>query len=198
MEVRTPVDGSADEECYLELRDFTPVIVHRARRRDRAAVLEFVRRMSPETIELRFGSPMLEEAVSEEILGAGPAEHRVALVLETIGRVPRIVGSAEYVVYPGDAARAEVAFLLEDEFQGRGAGTLLLHELARRARVRGVRRFTAIVAQENTAMRDVFRNSGYPYTIVRDGTQWLIELEIGAPAAGPTLGTTSHLGPAVP
>jgi acetate---CoA ligase (ADP-forming) len=179
MEDRKSADESYDEESYLQLRDFTPVIVHRVRTRDRSDVIDFVRHLTRESIELRFWTPMLEERVIEEVLGVRDPVGRVSLVMETIGLLPRIVGSAEYVRYPHDPGRAEVAFLVEDDFQGRGAGTLLLNELARRARAEGIRRFTAIVSPENLAMRDVFLNSGYPYSVVCDGSQWLVELDIG-------------------
>ena len=168
-----------EEETYLELRDFTPVFVHRARSRDRTDVLTFLRNVTEESIELRFCSPMREEAVTEEVLGLADPRGRLSLVMETVGVLPRIVGTGEYVRYRGDPARAEVAFLVRDDFQGRGAGTLLLHELARRARAEGVRRFTAVVMPENVIMRDVFLHAGYPYSVVRDGPQWLIELDIG-------------------
>jgi acyl-CoA synthetase (NDP forming)/RimJ/RimL family protein N-acetyltransferase len=56
---------------------------------------------------------------------------------------------------------AEVAFVVEDEHQGRGLGSILLEHLAAAARERGLRRFVAEVLAENTAMVRVFRDAGY-------------------------------------
>ncbi|MFZ0891203.1 MAG: GNAT family N-acetyltransferase [Thermoplasmata archaeon] len=173
---------TANEDCYLELRDRTPVIVRRARARDRGDVVAFVERLSTDSIELRFSTPVRPEAVTQEVLGASGSGERVSLLIETIEEVPRIVGNGEYVRYFRDPSRAEVAFLVTDEFQGRGASTLLLNELARRARMAGIRWFTAVVMAENFAMRDVFLRAGFPYRVVCDGPTLLIELDIGEAA----------------
>ena len=50
------------------------------------------------------------------------------------------------VVEPGEA---EVAFLVEDEHQGRGIAQLLLEHLAQAGRERGVERFVAEVLPDN-------------------------------------------------
>ena len=79
----------------------------------------------------------------------------------------RIIGVARYdrtppkpeattgVVLP----TAEVAFVVEDEFQGRGIASDLLVRLAAIARGRGIRRFVAITMAENSMMQAVFRKS---------------------------------------
>lgn len=186
-----------EETAYLQLRDFTPVVVRRTGVRDRAEVIRFVRHLTADSIELRFGSPMREETVAEELLGLRTPDARVSLVMETVAPDPHVVGSAEFVLYRREPSRAEVAFLIEDDFQGRGAATLLLHELARRARADGVRWFTAFVLQENVAMSDVFVHSGYPYRVVRDGPQWIIELDIGATVRGKEPELPDRVGPPI-
>ena len=173
------MDGATDEDCLLGLNDRTPVIVHRARSRDRAEVVGFVGRLSPDSIELRFCGPVPEDVLTRELLGASESEHRLSLLMETLEEVPRMVGNGEFVRYRQDPSRAEVAFLVADEFQGRGASTLLLQDLARRARSAGIRWFTAVVMAENFRMRDVFLRAGFPYRVVCDGPTLLIELDIG-------------------
>jgi RimJ/RimL family protein N-acetyltransferase len=188
----------AEEDCFLQLRDRTPVIVHRARARDRAEVIEFVERLSVDSLELRFSGPVRAETVTREILGASETEPRLSLLMETLEEVPRVVGNAEYVRYRRAPDRAEVAFLIADAFQGRGAGALLLHELARRARPAGIRWFTAVVMAENVAMRDVFLRSGFPYRVVCDGPTMLIELRIGDDGELRAGQPPSRVGPIVP
>ncbi len=51
---------------------------------------------------------------------------------------------------------AEAAFLVRDDAQGKGIGTVLLGALADAARARGIRGFTALVMPDNHAMRHVF------------------------------------------
>jgi acyl-CoA synthetase (NDP forming)/GNAT superfamily N-acetyltransferase len=56
---------------------------------------------------------------------------------------------------------AEVAFVVRDEHQGRGLGSILLEHLAAAARENGVRRFEAEVLVENHQMVRIFRDAGY-------------------------------------
>lgn len=178
-EIEATEESAVDEDRLGELRDGTPVFVHRVRPRDRAGIEAFVARISEDSIELRFTTPARPEAVSREILGPPGEEGRLSLLMETIEERPRIVANGEYVRYPRDPGRAEVAFLVADDFQGRGASTLLLYDLARWARAAGIRWFTAVVAAENVAMRDVFLRAGFPYRVVCDGPTLLVELDVG-------------------
>ena len=61
----------------------------------------------------------------------------------------------------GDRDSAEVAFVVEDDHQGRGLGSILLEHLAAAAREQGLRRFVAEVLAENSSMVRVFRDAGY-------------------------------------
>lgn len=56
---------------------------------------------------------------------------------------------------------AEVAFLVEDGFQGKGLGSLLLERLAIAADAEGLKRLTAVVLPNNRKMLDIFKASGY-------------------------------------
>jgi acyl-CoA synthetase (NDP forming)/RimJ/RimL family protein N-acetyltransferase len=85
---------------------------------------------------------------------------RVALVAELGGRIIA-VGRYER---DGDTDEAEVAFVVADDHQGRGIGSVLLEHLAAAARERGLKRFTAVVLAENTGMIRVFRDAGYNIT----------------------------------
>ncbi|MDT4940300.1 MAG: hypothetical protein QOJ34_389, partial [Pseudonocardiales bacterium] len=65
----------------------------------------------------------------------------------------------------GETDQAEVAFVVADEHQGRGIGSVLLEHLAAAARETGViRRFHAVVLAENVGMIRVFRDAGYETT----------------------------------
>ncbi|HEY1569832.1 MAG TPA: GNAT family N-acetyltransferase [Pseudonocardiaceae bacterium] len=61
----------------------------------------------------------------------------------------------------GETRSAEVAFVVEDQHQGRGLGSILLEHLAAAARERGIGRFVAEVLGENGQMVRVFRDAGY-------------------------------------
>ena len=70
----------------------------------------------------------------------------------------RIIATGSYLAT--DEKTAEVAFAVDDHFQGKGLGTLLLERLALLAVRYGFTRFTAMTHTDNRAMQDVFRESG--------------------------------------
>ena len=121
--------------------------------------MEFHRRLSPHSVYMRYFTyhPTLSEKEVERFTTVD-YEDRLALVvtledeLVAVGRFDRPSGSSE----------AEVAFIVADEHQHHGLGSLLLDELAAAGRARGVESFKADTLAENAAMLDVFRHAGYP------------------------------------
>lgn len=67
---------------------------------------------------------------------------------------------------------------MDDAFQGKGLGTLLLERLALIAAKRGVRRFQAFVLAENKQMLSVFMESGFRVRAHREGGEVEVEFEI--------------------
>ena len=80
-----------------------------------------------------------------------------------------IIGHAMYVRL-GDGGEAEMAIIVEDGYQSKGVGKLLLRKLAEKARSRGVETFVGTVLTENRRMLDsigaVFTESG---RVIADG-----------------------------
>lgn len=72
----------------------------------------------------------------------------------------RFIGVGRYFRME-DRTRAEVAFAVLDEYQGRGIATLLLGHLRRIASDGGILEFIADVMVANRHMLDVFRDSGF-------------------------------------
>ena len=70
-----------------------------------------------------------------------------------------MIGLAQYVL---DLSTnfAEAAFLIRDEWQGKGVGGFLVRYLVEVARDRGVRGITASVMPENRAMLHLFHKLG--------------------------------------
>jgi len=75
---------------------------------------------------------------------------RLALVIERLD-ADELIAVARYEP-TGDPEVAEVAFVVQDGWQGKGLGRLLLHELLAAAGARGIRRFRAYVLADNSRM----------------------------------------------
>ena len=125
---------------------------------DAAALVDFHSRLSPDTVYFRFFSvhPTLSD---EEVVRFSNVDYveRMALVAELDGRM---IGVARYDREPG-TDEAEAAFVVADEHQGRGLGSLLLEHLAATARSVGINRLTATVLPMNQRMLGVFRDAGF-------------------------------------
>ena len=71
---------------------------------------------------------------------------------------------------------AEVAFAVDDRFQGKGLSTLLLERLAVRAAQNGFEKFQATTLADNMPMLEVFRDSGFE--IRSKTTAGVVELQL--------------------
>jgi acyl-CoA synthetase (NDP forming)/GNAT superfamily N-acetyltransferase len=152
-----PTD-SATHRAEVLLADGTVAVIRPLTRFDHAELLALHLRASDRSRWLRFfsaGTATAEAYV--EHLGASPTT--TALGVEVSGTLVA-VGTAEPV---GDDAE-EVAFLVADEWHGRGIASHLLEQLAADARVRGVSRLTADVLVENHQMLNVFLDVGFTTT----------------------------------
>jgi RimJ/RimL family protein N-acetyltransferase len=88
-----------------------------------------------------------------------------------------IVAIAQYFLDPKTQA-AEVAFLVQDEWQQKGMGTFLLNYITKIAKQRGVQRFYARVLPGNRPMLAVFHNSGYKVNTEFDGDVYSITYDL--------------------
>ena len=125
---------------------------------DADALIAFHAELSQHTRYLRYFSAYTHMP-DKDVVRFTTVDHvdRVALVVVLSGR---IIGVGRFDRLD-DPARAEVAFVVADEHQGRGIGSVLLEHLAAAARERGIRRFVAEVLAENARMVGVFFDAGY-------------------------------------
>jgi RimJ/RimL family protein N-acetyltransferase len=80
---------------------------------------------------------------------------------------------------------AEIAFVVQDEWQSHGIATALLHRLAAYARDHAITTFIAITMGSNVRMLDVLHQCGFPYHSHFDDGQIVAELDISAPPVFP-------------
>lgn len=149
----------------LETRDGKVVHLRPIRPEDDEGLIEFHEHLSLPSIYRRFFfvHPKLSAAETKHFTHVDYV-NRLALVVEHDGRV---VGVGRYDRSPG-TADAEVAFVVADEFQHHGLGTILLEHLAAVALKNGINAFVAETLAENRDMLGVFMNSGFHVTSSRD------------------------------
>ncbi len=124
---------------------------------DGEGLVAFYSRVSEQSKYLRFFAPypVLSDRDVERFTHVDH-DRRVAFVITRAGD---LVAVGRYDAL--DDREAEVAFLVQDDYQGRGLGQLLLEHLAEAGRERGFERFVAEVLPENTRMIQIFREQGY-------------------------------------
>jgi GNAT superfamily N-acetyltransferase len=153
-------------EVIETLKKGASVRVRAIRADDKKRLSEAFRNLESESIYKRFFSPK-KGLTDEELKHATEVdfENEVALVV-TIGEgeTETIIGGGRYVAYnaAGAERKAEVAFTVEEDYQGQGIAGMLLRHLISIARQKGVSEFEADVLAGNRAMLSVFSRCKLP------------------------------------
>jgi predicted CoA-binding protein/GNAT superfamily N-acetyltransferase len=143
------------------LRDGTTAVVRVTVPGDHDALRRFFHELSTESRRRRFFS----FADPDEVLldtfcdSSDPSRQTTLLALRQVEGELRPIAVGSYLTLGGRSA--EAAFAVSDPFHGKGLGTILLERLATLAAASGFRRFEAMVLPENTAMLEVFQESGF-------------------------------------
>jgi len=150
------------------LKDGAGLRLRPLRADDNERMLAFYDRLSPTTVYNRFMGfvtrPRFKQA--ERIVEIDYDDEMAivaVLAMDGAAQEERIVGIGRYVRMP-KPTHAEVAFLIEDAYQGMGIGTHLLQELLPFARMADIEVLEAEVLAENRAMLDVFQAMGFEIT----------------------------------
>jgi ribosomal protein S18 acetylase RimI-like enzyme len=151
------------------LRDGCRVEVRALRPDDRSDLLAAVNRTGAQSLYRRFFG--LKSSFTDQeaafFVNVDFVNH-VALValIDEEGRSVIAGGGRYIVVQPGEA---EVAFVVVDDYQGRGIGRALMRHLTVIAHTAGLRTLIAEVLPENTPMLQLFKTSGLPVSTSREG-----------------------------
>jgi len=159
--------------CSDTLRNGLAVTIRALHADDRERMAKAVRELDRESVYFRLFSYRneLTEAGLDRIMTFDP-DREVALVVTTgAGPDEKVIGSGRYVVCGGreGALSAEVAFIVEEDYQGLGIAKRLLAHLAAIARTKGIVEFEADVLAENESMLAVFARSRLPMKQRREG-----------------------------
>jgi RimJ/RimL family protein N-acetyltransferase len=142
----------------VALRDGSKVLIRQVHSTDAPLLADGFARLSPQSRRMRFLTGK-KELSGAELRYFTDVDHHDHEALGALNHADgRGVGIARYIRHADDPHAAEIAVTIVDDWQGRGLGTELLMRLSGRARCEGIHRFTALVAEDNTAMARLLRN----------------------------------------
>ena len=166
------------------LKDGSTLHLRPIQRDDEERLLAFFYRMNPHTVYLRFHHA-LTNLPKEEVRRLCTVDYDSTFALvATLGEETeeRIIAVGRYSRLPkGDAA--ELALVVEDAYQRKGIGTLLLEQIAIIAREKGIRRFEAEVLVENAEVMKVLKDSGFRVAKEVDSGVYRVVLDIAPTSA---------------
>jgi GNAT superfamily N-acetyltransferase len=128
---------------------------------DAARLVEFHKGLSTRSVYRRFFfvHPSLSPAEVERFTHVDYVDRLAIVAVDDL----RLVAVGRYE-RRSETTEAEVAFVVADEYQHDGIGTLLLEHLAEAAWRNGITTFVAETLAENRDMLRVFFDSGFPVT----------------------------------
>jgi RimJ/RimL family protein N-acetyltransferase len=145
------------------LRDGTPAMIWPLLPTDAETVRDIFCRMSPESRQHRFLSPLneLSDSMIRCLVDNVDGVHHIALVLTVLPTAgeEQPAGIARLLQDPADPATADIAYSVADDWQGRGAGAALVAALMQR-RPGALRRLRTDVEAGNRASLALLSRTG--------------------------------------
>jgi acetyltransferase len=138
------------------------VLLRPIRPEDAEAEKRFISRLSPRTSYLRFHAP-IRELTMERLVRYTQIDYdrEMAFVaIDTADEQHEIRGISRYTCNP-DGRTAEFGVIVEDAWQGRGLGHVLMQAIESTARVRGLAELIGLVLKDNDEMGQLMRRRGY-------------------------------------
>ncbi|HPO70965.1 MAG TPA: GNAT family N-acetyltransferase, partial [Anaerohalosphaeraceae bacterium] len=167
-------------ERFVTLKDGTEIFFRPVKPTDEAALADMLYSLSSESVKKRYFTHT-KTFPHKDVQKITNIDYEQNLAI--VGVVPgpegaeEIVAIAQYFLDPKTQV-AEVAFIVQDEWQDKGMGAMLLDYLTRIAKDRGVKSFYATVLPTNKAMLTIFYNSGYKINTEFDGDSYSIKYDL--------------------
>lgn len=155
-----PTDETMRTSLLLE--DGTQLTIRSIQPTDEPSMRDLVYALSRETIYYRFMSSQVSFS-HKQIQDFVYVDHRKDVAI--VGTVPEAHG--EDIIAVGryyldeKTNRAEVAFVVRDDWQGKRIGSFLFKHLTDLAKRNGIAGFTAEVLRDNLRMQTIFNHSGH-------------------------------------
>ena len=153
----------AHYESEHELRDGTRITVRPIRADDDPLMLEMFHALSRDTIYYRFFT-YLKEMPPERLRRLTHVDYDREFALVAIfndGAQNHIIGVSRYSRKDIEQKEAELAVVVQDTYQNRGVGTLLLRQLSVIAHDYGIDTFIGYVLTDNDKLFKMIDNAGF-------------------------------------
>jgi len=167
-------------ERYETLKDGTEILFRPVKPTDETALSEMLYSLSADSVKKRYFTHTKTFPHKDvQKLTNVDYEQNLAIVAVVPGTegAEEIIGIAQYFLDPKTQI-AEVAFIVQDEWQDKGMGAVLLDYLTHIATDRNVKTFYATVLPINKSMLQLFYNSGYKINTEFDGDSYSIRYDL--------------------
>jgi acyl-CoA hydrolase/RimJ/RimL family protein N-acetyltransferase len=150
----------------VQLRDGREVCVRPTRTSDSGAMQELFHRLPEQDVESRFLQKLrsLTDTVAQYLCSVDYEQEMAFAAVVGPSERERIVAASSYYLSPATGL-AEVAYMVDPEWQGAGLGGLLHARMLEYAREHGVRGFRADVLMGNSRMMRVFERAGHRMSV---------------------------------
>ncbi len=171
-------------ERWIELKDGTNVFLRPLKLTDEPPLRDLFYRLSPESIHYRFFQQLKalpHEKLQEFLRIDYEADMALVVLSSATEEDARMIAIAHYLKDPRSNF-AETAFLVRDDWQGRGIGTRLMNALVEAAQLHGLAGFTADVLADNKSMLRVFHQCGFAVQSQLDSNVYSLRIPFSDPA----------------
>ena len=170
QELRSRTAYPVHEVRDVRLRDGREVVIRPTRTSDAASMQELFYRLSEEDVQTRFFQQLtsLTDTAAQHLSSVDYEEEMAFAAVVGPSERERVIATSSYFLNPATGL-AEVAYLVDPEWQGAGLGAILHAVLVGYAREHGARGLRADVLRRNSRMMRVFERGDHSLTVTSEG-----------------------------
>jgi len=148
-------------EKDVSLRDGSSIHIRPIRPEDEQSIKEMFYSFSEKTVYLRYHGTLKSMPHNRLQVFCNVDYDTEMAIVACVGSADDqdIIGVGRYMTDPAKES-AELAFVVRDDWQRKGLGTILFNELIQIGRDQGIHKFNADVLAENSGMLKIFHRSG--------------------------------------
>ena len=166
-------DAGSSDELHEATRGGEHIVIRRAKPKDEALYLDFLREVNAEDLRLRFFAHISELSAAEaDKLGHLDYSHDVVFVAldESTDQMLGLVRLKDEL----DEQTAEFAILVRSRLKGHGVGWLLMQRVIDYAKEKGLRRVYGDVLAENASMLQMTTELGFHAEVIGSGLKRVV------------------------